>query len=222
LTNLGPFAPKFGPFFARFLNNIPFSAIVDLARNFAREVHDGELVEQTRSGAILAGFFSKIFSLGFGAKAGLMSMGKKHPAAAAQPRRHARTGLYVKTANGLRDRHRKVRRLVERVRAAMPWLEPSDLPACRAWAELEFLGAHAFNELVAAGLLNARGEPRRLLTDYRQLRQVQLSYERDLGMTPAAQMAMKANGTRAALDLVAAMAKPEETEVSVGDEHRTK
>jgi hypothetical protein len=112
------------------------------------------------------------------------------------------------------------------MRAEMPWLETSDLPACRAWAELEILGANAFSELVSAGLLNAEREPRRLLTDYRQLRQVQLSYERELGMTPAARMAIKASGTRAALDLVAAMAKPEETEVDVGDEvdneHRTK
>jgi len=61
---------------------------------------------------------------------------------------------------------------------------------------------------MGAGLLNAEGEPRRLLTDFRQLRQVQLSYERELGMTPAARMAIKASGTRAALDLVAMMAKP--------------
>lgn len=124
------------------------------------------------------------------------------------PRRHAGAGFYVKSASGLRVRHRKVRRLVEKMQTEMPWLESSDLPACRAWAELEILGASAFCELVDGGLLNAEGEPRRLLTDFRQLRQVQLSYERELGMTPAARMAIKASGTRAALDLVAMMAKP--------------
>ena len=173
----------------------------------------------------MAGSFPEI-SPSFGAGASLMSAGKEQHSAARQPRRHAATGLYVRAASGLRVRHRRVRRLVEKMRAEMPWLESSDLPACRAWAELEILGAYAFSELVGAGLLNAEGEPRRLLTDYRQLRQVQLSYERDLGMTPAARMAMKANGTRAALDLVAAMAKPEETEAFVGkevdDEHRSK
>ena len=107
-----------------------------------------------------------------------MSASKEHHAAAGQPRRHAVTGLYVKAASGMRVRHRKVRRLVEKMRAEMPWLESSDLPACRAWAELEILGAYAFSELVGAGLLNAEGEPRRLLTDYRQLRQVQLCYKR--------------------------------------------
>ncbi len=40
----------------------------------------------------------------------------------------------------------------------------------------------------------------------RNCRQCQLSYERELGMTPAARMAIKANGTRAAVDLAAAMA----------------
>lgn len=140
-----------------------------------------------------------------------MSQGKEQrDAAARQPRRHAETGLYMKAASGMRVRHRKVRRLVEKMRAEMPWIESSDLPACRAWAELEILGAYAFSELVGAGLLNAEAEPRRLLTDFRQLRQVQLSYERELGMTPAARMAIKASGTRAALDLVAMIAKSAE------------
>jgi hypothetical protein len=112
----------------------------------------------------------------------------------------------------MRVRHRKVRRLVEKMRSEMPWLERSDLPACRAWAELEILGANAFSELLGTGLLNAEGEPRRLLTDYRQLRQIQLSYERELGMTPAARIAIKASGTQAVFDLVAAMANPDETE----------
>ena len=59
------------------------------------------------------------------------------------------TGLYVKAASGLKLRHRKVRRLVAKMHAGMPWLAPADLPACRAWAELEILGARAFAELEA-------------------------------------------------------------------------
>jgi hypothetical protein len=65
----------------------------------------------------------------------------------------------------------------------------------------------AFAALTAQGLTNAQGEPRRLLSEFRQLRQAQLAYERELGMTPAARMAIKANGTRAALDLAAALAQ---------------
>lgn len=163
-------------------------------------------------------FSPKIFASDFGAGTVLMTPNKETQIAAGQPRLHAGTGLYVRAASGMRVRHRKVRRLVEKMRAGMPWLEASDLPACRAWAELEILGASAFTELVNGGLLNAEGDPRRLLGDFRQLRQLQLAYERDLGMTPAARTAMKASGTRAALDLVAAMAKPEEAEVSLGKE----
>ena len=121
--------------------------------------------------------------------------------------RASRTGLYAKSPNALAILSRKVRRLVERLRRTMPWLEPSDLPACRAWAELEILSAGAFAALTAEGLTNAQGEPRRLLSEFRQLRQAQLAYERELGMTPAARMALKANGTRAALDLAAALAR---------------
>jgi hypothetical protein len=122
------------------------------------------------------------------------------------PGRNAGTGLYVRSANGLHLRHRKVRRLVEKMKAAMPWLEPSDFPATRAWAELEILGANIFVELISNGIANEDGEPRRLLTEFRQIRQAQLSYERELGMTPAARMVIKASGTKAAVDLVAAMA----------------
>src|SRR5271155_5128641 len=123
-----------------------------------------------------------------------MSSDKDQQVAKKHPRRHAGTGLYVKAASGMKVRHRKVRRLVEKMRAEMPWLESSDFPACRAWAELEILCANAFSELLVSGLLNVEGEPRRLLMDFRQLRQVQLAYARELGMTPAA------------VDLAAAMA----------------
>jgi hypothetical protein len=92
------------------------------------------------------------------------------------------------------------------MRVAMPWIDDSDAPACRAWAQLEILSDQAYAVLRTVGILNREGEPRRLLTDIRQLRQAQLAYARELGMTPAARMAIKANGTKAALDLAAAMA----------------
>jgi hypothetical protein len=101
-----------------------------------------------------------------------------------------KSGLYVKAPAGLKLRHRKVRRLVTKMRAVMDWLEPSDEPTCRAWAELELLSARAFAELEANGLTNAAGEPRRLLGEYRQLRQAQLAYERELGMTPLARASL--------------------------------
>jgi hypothetical protein len=127
--------------------------------------------------------------------------------ASERARPHATTGLYLKSADGLRVRHRKVRRLVQKMGALMPWLEASDIPCARAWAELEILGANVFAELIRNGVSNQEGEPRRLLTELRQLRQTQLAYERELGLTPSARVAIKASGTKAALDLVAMMAK---------------
>lgn len=118
----------------------------------------------------------------------------------------SRTGLYARSSSALAIRARKVRRLVERLRVTMPWLEPSDLPACRAWAELEVLSASAFAALTTDGLTNAEGEPRRLLSEFRQLRQAQLAYERELGMTPAARTNIRASSTHAALDLAQALA----------------
>lgn len=38
-------------------------------------------------------------------------------------------GLYVRSANDLRLRSRKVQRLVRNMQCVMPWLERSDLPA---------------------------------------------------------------------------------------------
>lgn len=137
---------------------------------------------------------------------GLREPGKESLDPARRTRRHAPTGLYIKAGNGLKLRHRRVRRVVEKMTINMPWLEPGDMPAARAWAELEILGATVFAELVTNGVTNHEGEPRRLLTELRQLRQGQLAYARELGMTPAARMAIKANGTRAAVDLAAAMA----------------
>jgi hypothetical protein len=90
---------------------------------------------------------------------------------------------------------------------AMPWLEDADEPACRAWAQIEILASTAFAILQKISIVNVAGDPRRLLTDYRLLRQSQLSYERELAMTPASRMAIKATGTRAAFDLPAEMAK---------------
>jgi hypothetical protein len=99
-----------------------------------------------------------------------------------------KSALYVKAPAGQKLRDRKVTRLAQKLRTAMPWLEPSDEPAVRAWAQLEILGTLAFAELRANGITAGNGEPRRLLAEFRQLRTAQLAYERQLGMTPTARM----------------------------------
>jgi len=91
--------------------------------------------------------------------------------------------------------------------AAMPWLQASDLPTARAWARLELIIDTVYAILHTIGPMNGQAEPRRLLGEWRQLQQAQLAYARELGMTPAARMAIKASGTSAALDL-AGIAEP--------------
>src|SRR5262249_23753641 len=116
------------------------------------------------------------------------------------------TGLYIKSKSGLRLRDEKTRRLTRKLLAACHWFEKSDVPAVRAWCELEILSVQVYAELRQSGVVNAEGEARRLLHDYRQLRQTQAVLSRELGLTPAARMALKASGTKAAFDLASAMA----------------
>jgi hypothetical protein len=126
-------------------------------------------------------------------------------------RPYKKTSLYVRARPGLKLRDKKVERLVRKMRNVMSWLEPCDLPACRAWAEMEYLCGQVYAVLASTGVFTQGGEEhpkiatRRLLDDYRKLRQTQAVFARELGMTPAARMAIKANGTRAPFDLASAM-----------------
>jgi len=117
--------------------------------------------------------------------------------------------FYLRERGMLRRDH-KVRRLVQRLRTNLPWLEPSDEPAARAWCELQLLAEAAYADLRDNGMLTPGGEARALVDVYTRLRKTQLQFARELGMTPAARLAIKANGTRAALDLAAALASEPE------------
>ncbi|HUY39801.1 MAG TPA: hypothetical protein VNF29_05060 [Candidatus Binataceae bacterium] len=104
------------------------------------------------------------------------------------------------------------------MRIAMPWLDDIDVPAARAWSQLEILADRAFAYLRALDIVNAKDEPRRLLDELRKLRLAQLGFARELGMTPAARMAIKATGQRAAFDITAALAGDDaERAVEVGE-----
>jgi phage terminase small subunit len=91
--------------------------------------------------------------------------------------------------------------------ASLPWLEDADLPACRAWSELEVLASRACGELRDNGLVNEHGQPRSMIDIYRKLRRTQATIGNSLGMSPAARIAIKANQTKAALDLAGLMAR---------------
>jgi hypothetical protein len=97
--------------------------------------------------------------------------------------------------------------MLQKLRVVAPWIEASDIPIARRWCELEFLIARVYAELRTTGPVNGKGEGKRLVHDYRLLVQTQSMLASQLGLSPAARMTIKANGTRAALDLAAAMAK---------------
>src|SRR5690349_1125624 len=123
-----------------------------------------------------------------------------NPSTDTAPGSHLATDLYVKGKNGLKLRDERVRRLVRRMQVALPHLTDSDLPACRSWAEFEVLCTRIYAELRDKGFLNAEGEGRRLLDDYRKLRATQLAFSRELGLTPASRTAIRADEP---VDLVA-------------------
>jgi terminase small subunit-like protein len=110
--------------------------------------------------------------------------------------KRARTGLYIKDLPGLRLRD---------IRVAIPWLEPADFPAVRAWCELEYLAERGYATLRTMGVINQQTGTAAPVSELRQLRQAQLAYARELGMTPAARMAIKATGAHTAFDLPAEM-----------------
>jgi hypothetical protein len=69
---------------------------------------------------------------------------------------------------------------------------------------MEILAAGMRLELSANGHTTDNGDPRRLLTEYRLLRQAQLQFQQTLGMSPQARMAMKVGDSRSrAYDLAA-------------------
>jgi len=118
----------------------------------------------------------------------------------------AQTGLYIRAKKGLKLRDQKRARLVREKRVEMDWLEESDIPALKAWCEFEILCSEVYAWLRVGNVVNAQGDGKRLLHDYRQMRLAQATIANSLGMTPASRMAIKATGTRTAFDLPGAMA----------------
>ena len=114
--------------------------------------------------------------------------------------------MRLDSARAVRLRNQRTRYLVARMRREMPWVEPVDLPAMRAWAELEIISACIFSELLEFGIKTPNGEPDRMLAELRNTRRVQLAFEVQLGMTPMARQALKTSG-QAPYDLVAAFAQ---------------
>jgi hypothetical protein len=99
----------------------------------------------------------------------------------------------------------RVRRKKNELEKAMPWLTDGDRAAVQGWAELEVLCRRIYTKLSTSDLLTDSGAPTGLLDCYRRLRSTQLSFERELLMTPRARAEVQ--GHRGELPLHGAFAR---------------
>ncbi len=76
----------------------------------------------------------------------------------------------------------------------MPWLSDVDVPALRAWAELEVLSRQAYDKIRERGIVADDGTPYALVDTYQRLRKTQLSFERELAMTPKSRSDIQSGG----------------------------
>jgi hypothetical protein len=117
--------------------------------------------------------------------------------------------FYSRSARAMKLRGRRARPLVNRVKAKCPWIEDSDLPTLRGWADLEIVGSGLMAELIENGIVED-GKPRPILDALRKLRDTQLGYAKTLGLCPVARAALKASNTTVALDLARTAAELED------------
>jgi hypothetical protein len=144
---------------------------------------------------------------------------ERRPMSARKPRRNFKHGAYVNTSpkqtltklshEAMALRLRSVQRLEAAIFKAMTWLSEADRPAVRSWAELEIITSNVFTNLMGEGILqkDGSGNPRQLLTVYRQLKLTQLAFEKELLMTPASRAMALGKDGGTPLDLVAHFAK---------------
>ncbi len=118
---------------------------------------------------------------------------------------HAKTGVYVRSPNGLKLRDRSVQRIVAKTRALCPWIQGPDLPLLRRWSELELHASYVHAALRKFGILNGRGEARRLLDEHRKLSLAQLAIGAELGLNPHARAQMQSMSRNLPIDIDAAL-----------------
>ena len=116
-------------------------------------------------------------------------------------------------------RVRGINALQQKLRTVAPWLQDSDLPVLRGFAELEWLARRVFALLREEGLLNDKRDAKKLLSEYRSLRTAQATLASQLGLTPVARKALVSGGKEGGFDLLNAIAEADrgETVVEAGN-----
>jgi hypothetical protein len=123
-----------------------------------------------------------------------------------------RSHLYA-VKSGAHSESRRTSRLSAKVWATLPWLEATDEPAVRAWAQAEILSTELYACLMNEGVVAADGRVTGLLGEWRRTKELQLRLERELGMTPASRASLGVDVARGrAIDLAAEIAEAHQTE----------
>ena len=118
-------------------------------------------------------------------------------------RRH----LYA-VRSGAHSENRRTSRLAMKVWDTLPWLQPTDEPAVRAWAQAEILVTELYACLLTEGVVGGEGRVTGLLAEWRRTQEFKLRLEWELGMTPASRASLGVDVARGrALDLAAEIAE---------------
>ncbi|MDG0868005.1 hypothetical protein GKO46_13125 [SAR202 cluster bacterium JH702] len=122
-----------------------------------------------------------------------------------------RSHLYA-VKSGAHSENRRTSRLSAKVWATLPWLEATDEPAVRAWAQAEILSTELYACLMNEGVVTADGRVTGLLAEWRRTKELQLRLERELGMTPASRASLGVDVARGrAIDLAAEITEARQT-----------
>lgn len=89
-----------------------------------------------------------------------------------------------------------VTRYTCRLKQAAPWLQDSDLPLVRRWAELQTIISHVYAELKEHGFLDTERTPRPLIETYRRLVLAQTTIAAQLGLSPLARRQLALSSER--------------------------
>jgi hypothetical protein len=115
------------------------------------------------------------------------------------------SGLYVRARPGLQLRDAKVARLKRKLYAQAQWLTEADDTIARRFCELQVLIEQVYAFIRATGVMSTTGEVKNAVEAHRRMTLAQNTLATQLGLSPAGRMAIKANGSRSAFDLPAAM-----------------
>jgi hypothetical protein len=126
-------------------------------------------------------------------------------------------GLRVQSERGLRITDHHVRRLLRKLREVCPWVEDSDGIIARRFCELEVIVSQVYAAIREKGAFKADGEVRGLIDVHRRLTQTQTMLASQLGLTPAARIAMQTNSRGLDVDIEAALGRMEKVKAVTTD-----